>query len=159
MPVLVSRPDAIRRSNDKAETYELLHRLGVRAPEFRRVNGARRGRRRRARARLSRPAGLLQAGVLVGLARLPDPRPDGRPRAPAPERAAGLGLDAPRGGRRAAAGRGRTGPARDGARDRRRDDDRRDRERHARSSSATRRRARRCAPASRCTSSRSTTRS
>ena len=28
MPVLVSRPDAIHRSNDKAETYELLHRLG-----------------------------------------------------------------------------------------------------------------------------------
>ena len=41
MPVLVSRPDAITRSNDKAETYELLHRIGVRAPEFRRVNGAR----------------------------------------------------------------------------------------------------------------------
>ena len=40
MPVLVSGPDAIRRSNDKAETYELLHRLGVRAPDFRRVNGA-----------------------------------------------------------------------------------------------------------------------
>jgi carbamoyl-phosphate synthase large subunit len=41
MPVLVSRPDAIRRSNDKAETYELLHRLGVKAPQFERVNGAR----------------------------------------------------------------------------------------------------------------------
>jgi carbamoyl-phosphate synthase large subunit len=41
MPVLVSHPDAIRRSNDKAESYELLHRLGVPAPEFRRVNGAR----------------------------------------------------------------------------------------------------------------------
>jgi len=40
MPVLVSSPDAIRRSNDKAETYDLLHRLGVPAPEFRRVNGA-----------------------------------------------------------------------------------------------------------------------
>lgn len=40
MPVLVSSPDTIRRSNDKAETYELLHRLGVPAPEFRRVNGA-----------------------------------------------------------------------------------------------------------------------
>jgi carbamoylphosphate synthase large subunit len=40
MPVLVSSPDAIRRSNDKAETYELLHRLGLPAPEFRRVNGA-----------------------------------------------------------------------------------------------------------------------
>jgi carbamoyl-phosphate synthase large subunit len=41
IPVLVSRPDAIVRSNDKAETYELLHRLGIRAPEFRRVQGAR----------------------------------------------------------------------------------------------------------------------
>jgi carbamoyl-phosphate synthase large subunit len=40
MPVLVSSADAIHRSNDKAETYELLHRLGVKAPEFRRVNGA-----------------------------------------------------------------------------------------------------------------------
>ncbi len=40
VPVLVSRPDTIHRSNDKAETYELLHRLGVPAPEFRRVNGA-----------------------------------------------------------------------------------------------------------------------
>ena len=40
MPVLVSSPDAIHRSNDKAETYEFLHRIGVQAPEFRRVNGA-----------------------------------------------------------------------------------------------------------------------
>ena len=39
MPVLVSSPDAIRRSNDKAATYDLLHRLGVRAPAYRRVNG------------------------------------------------------------------------------------------------------------------------
>jgi carbamoyl-phosphate synthase large subunit len=39
--VLVSAPDTIRRSNDKAASYELLHRLGIRAPEFRRVNGAR----------------------------------------------------------------------------------------------------------------------
>jgi carbamoyl-phosphate synthase large subunit len=39
--VLVSSPEAIHRSNDKAETYELLHRIGVRAPEFRRVKGAR----------------------------------------------------------------------------------------------------------------------
>ncbi|MDQ5820419.1 MAG: ATP-grasp domain-containing protein [Actinomycetota bacterium] len=39
--VLVSSPDTIHRSNDKAETYALLHRLGVRAPDFRRVNGAR----------------------------------------------------------------------------------------------------------------------
>src|SRR5262245_56433738 len=41
MPVLVSRPDTITRSNDKAETYSLLHRIGVPAPEFRRVRGAR----------------------------------------------------------------------------------------------------------------------
>ena len=40
VPVLVSQPDTIRRSNDKAETYALLHRLGVPAPEFRRVRGA-----------------------------------------------------------------------------------------------------------------------
>jgi carbamoyl-phosphate synthase large subunit len=41
MPVLVSSPGAIHRSNDKAESYAFLHRLGVPAPEFRRVNGAR----------------------------------------------------------------------------------------------------------------------
>jgi len=41
IPVLVSHPDAIVRSNDKAETYDLLHRLGIPAPEFRRVQGAR----------------------------------------------------------------------------------------------------------------------
>jgi carbamoyl-phosphate synthase large subunit len=40
VPVLVSGPDTVRRSNDKAETYELLHRLGIPAPEFRRVQGA-----------------------------------------------------------------------------------------------------------------------
>ncbi|MGZ8688818.1 MAG: ATP-grasp domain-containing protein, partial [Gaiellaceae bacterium] len=39
VPVLVSRPDAIFRSNDKAETYAFLHRLGLPAPAFRRVNG------------------------------------------------------------------------------------------------------------------------
>ncbi len=40
VPVLVSAQDTIRRSNDKAESYELLHRLGLPAPEFRRVRGA-----------------------------------------------------------------------------------------------------------------------
>ena len=40
VPVLVSRPDTIVRSNDKAESYALLHRLGVPAPQFRRVRGA-----------------------------------------------------------------------------------------------------------------------
>ena len=38
--VLVSSPNTIHRSNDKAESYALLHRIGVRAPEFRRVRGA-----------------------------------------------------------------------------------------------------------------------
>ena len=45
--------DAIHRSNDKAETYAFLHRLGVPAPAFRRVNGAAEVGRRRPRARLS----------------------------------------------------------------------------------------------------------
>jgi carbamoyl-phosphate synthase large subunit len=40
VPVLVSSPETIRRSNDKAESYDLLHRLGLPAPEFRRVEGA-----------------------------------------------------------------------------------------------------------------------
>jgi carbamoyl-phosphate synthase large subunit len=40
VPVLVSGPETIRRSNDKAETYALLQRLGVTGPDFRRVNGA-----------------------------------------------------------------------------------------------------------------------
>ena len=39
-PVLVSRPGTIRRSNDKAECYALLRRIGVPAPDFRRVDGA-----------------------------------------------------------------------------------------------------------------------
>ncbi len=38
--VLVSPPDAIHRSNDKAETYTFLRRLGLPAPDFRRVRGA-----------------------------------------------------------------------------------------------------------------------
>jgi predicted ATP-grasp superfamily ATP-dependent carboligase len=40
VPVLTSGPETVRRSNDKAETYAALHRIGVRAPEFRRVSGA-----------------------------------------------------------------------------------------------------------------------
>jgi carbamoyl-phosphate synthase large subunit len=40
LPVLVSKPDTIARSNDKAETYALLHRIGVRTVDFRRVSGA-----------------------------------------------------------------------------------------------------------------------
>ncbi|HEV8250044.1 MAG TPA: ATP-grasp domain-containing protein [Gaiellaceae bacterium] len=38
--VLVSSPDAIRRANDKAETYALLERIGVKGPAWRRVRGA-----------------------------------------------------------------------------------------------------------------------
>jgi carbamoyl-phosphate synthase large subunit len=40
VPVLVSGPSTVHRSNDKAESYALLQRIGVRAPRFRRVNGA-----------------------------------------------------------------------------------------------------------------------
>jgi carbamoylphosphate synthase large subunit len=41
VPVLVSSPDTVHRSNDKAESYELLQRIGVPTVEFRRVAGAR----------------------------------------------------------------------------------------------------------------------
>jgi len=40
IPVLVSSPETIRRSNDKAQTYALLKRLGLPGPDFRRVRGA-----------------------------------------------------------------------------------------------------------------------
>jgi carbamoyl-phosphate synthase large subunit len=40
VPVLISGAETVRRSNDKAECYELLHRIGVPAPAFRRVDGA-----------------------------------------------------------------------------------------------------------------------
>ena len=39
--VMVSPPEAIRVANDKAETYALLERLGLRAPAWRRVSGSR----------------------------------------------------------------------------------------------------------------------
>jgi carbamoyl-phosphate synthase large subunit len=39
--VLVSPPETIRRANDKAEAYALLHRIGVPAPGWRRVTGGR----------------------------------------------------------------------------------------------------------------------
>jgi carbamoyl-phosphate synthase large subunit len=39
VPVLVSSPETVRRSNDKAETYALLRDAGLPAPEFRRVRG------------------------------------------------------------------------------------------------------------------------
>ena len=116
MPVLVSSPDAIERSNDKAETYAFLHRIGVTAPEFRRVNGAREV------AAAAEELGYPDRPVCFkpvfssGSRGFRDPRPDGRSRASAAERAARVGGDAARGGGRAAAGRGRARPARDGAR-------------------------------------------
>ena len=39
--VLVSPPEAIRTANDKASAYELLERLGLRAPAWRKVTGGR----------------------------------------------------------------------------------------------------------------------
>ena len=41
VPVLVSSAETVRRSNDKAETYSLLQRIGVPTIEFRRISGAR----------------------------------------------------------------------------------------------------------------------
>ena len=38
--VLVSSPQTVRRANDKADAYELLQRIGVRAPDWRRVRGS-----------------------------------------------------------------------------------------------------------------------
>ena len=40
VPVLVSSPQTVHRSNDKAESYALLQRIGVPTIEFRRVAGA-----------------------------------------------------------------------------------------------------------------------
>jgi carbamoyl-phosphate synthase large subunit len=40
VPVLVSGPETVRRANDKAEFYALMHEIGVPAPAFRRVSGA-----------------------------------------------------------------------------------------------------------------------
>ena len=78
--VMVSPPEAIRTANDKAETYALLERLGLRAPAWRRVSGGRGARTRSGRARLPRPPGLLQARLQLGLTRLSHPRRDRRPR-------------------------------------------------------------------------------
>jgi carbamoyl-phosphate synthase large subunit len=40
IPVIVSSPETIRRSNDKAETYGTLKERGLPGPDFRRVNGS-----------------------------------------------------------------------------------------------------------------------
>lgn len=39
--VLVASPEAIRRANDKAESYAMLDRIGVKGPAWRRVTGGR----------------------------------------------------------------------------------------------------------------------
>jgi len=44
--VLVSPPEAIQTANDKAATYALVQRLGLRAPAWQRVSGARAVRHR-----------------------------------------------------------------------------------------------------------------
>ena len=126
------RPDTIHRSNDKAETYAFLHRIGAPAPDVPAGQRRRRGRRRGARARLPRPRRSASSPCSRPGSRgfrVLDPTVD-RAHQLLHERP-GLGRDAPRGGRRAAARRGRAGPARDGARDRRRADDRRHRRRRA----------------------------
>ena len=40
VPVMICGPEAERRSNDKGETFAAMQRIGVGAPEFRRVTGA-----------------------------------------------------------------------------------------------------------------------
>ena len=40
VPVLICGPDAERRANDKGETFAAMQRIGVGAPDFRRVTGA-----------------------------------------------------------------------------------------------------------------------
>ena len=152
-------PDAIHRSNDKAETYAFLHRLGVPAP------AVPPGQRRRARSTPRRASSATPTGRSAS-SRCSRPGSRGfRVLDPTVDRAHQLLHERPGSvamrleeARRAAPARGRPRPARDGARDGRRAHDRRHRRRRAASSSATRRPARRCAPGSRCTSSRSTTR-
>ena len=157
-PVLVSRPGTIRRSNDKAECYALLRRIGVPAPDFRRVDGA------AASERAARELGYPERPVCFKPVfssgsrgfRVLDPTVD-RAHQLLYERP-GSGRDAARGGARAAAGveastcsSWSSRPAGSG---------RSTASRTAGAScSATRRRARRCGQGSRCTSSPSRTRS
>ena len=125
--VLVSSPEAIRVANDKAECYSLLDELGVHAPGWRRVRGGRELARAAAELRLPARAGLLQAGVELGLPRLPHSRSHGRSSSPAPARAPGQPPDAARGGHRAPARSRRRRAARHGAGRGRRANDRRHR--------------------------------
>jgi len=57
--VLVSSPEAVRRSNDKAETYALLDAIGVRGPAWRRVAGG------EAAAQAARELGYPQRDVCL----------------------------------------------------------------------------------------------
>ena len=94
--VLVSPPEAIRTANDKAATYALLERLGLRAPAWRRVTGAR--ALAAAAEELGYPdaAAVLQAGLQLRLTRLPRARRDRRPREAAARGAARQSGDAAR---------------------------------------------------------------
>ena len=69
--VLVASPDAVRRSNDKAETYALLDSIGAPGPAWRLRARARRGAHGCRRARLPGRGRRGQAAGVVGLARLP----------------------------------------------------------------------------------------
>ena len=157
--VLVSPPDAIHRSNDKAETLRVpapARPAGARLPARARARPRSRRRRASSATRSGRSASSRcsrRARAASGSSTRPSTAPtsccasgpgsvsmrleeaveilasvDDRTELLVMELATGAGAH-----------------------------DRRDRERRARSCSATRRRARRCAPGSRCTSSRSTT--
>ncbi len=129
--VLVSSPEAIHRSNDKAETYAFLRRLGLPAPDFRRVQ-----RRRGGRARPPRSSATRNARSASSRCSLPARAASGsstRPStAPTSSCASGPGSvsmlleDAVE---ILASVDDQDGAARDGARRRARADDRRDRER------------------------------
>ena len=113
VPVLVSSPDTIRRSNDKAETYALLQRLGREGARLPPGERRRRGRGGGARARLSRPPVCFKPVFSSGSRgfRILDPIVD---RARQLCTSVPLGGDAARGSRRAVTRGGRARPARDG---------------------------------------------
>ena len=88
VPVLVSSPTRSAARTTRRRPTSCCDGWASRGRTSGASNGAARGRRRGRGARLPGPARLLQAGLLVRLARLSRPRPDRRPRAPAAERAA-----------------------------------------------------------------------
>ena len=88
VPVLVSSPGddpPLERQGGDLRAAAADRRHGARLPARQRRAG---GRRRRPASSATRSGRLLQAGLLVRLARLPRARPDRRPRAPAAARAA-----------------------------------------------------------------------